>query len=116
MGNILRNTSTADIWHNITEWAQAYDVNGFGLDKDVLVLKNKDNHINTTNTMYIEDAHKIGKDVHVYTFRNEYIHLAWDYGQDPYTEYDYFLSMGIDGFFTDFSRTARQFLQWKMGS
>ena len=116
MGNILRNTSTADIWPNITEWAQAYDVNGFGLDKDVLVLKNKDNHINRTNTMYIEDAHKIGKDIHVYTFRNEYIHLAWDYGQDPYTEYDYFLSMGIDGFFTDFSRTARQFLQWKMGS
>jgi hypothetical protein len=37
--------------------------------------------------------------VHAYTFRNEYNHLMWDHGQDPYVELEMFLNAGIDGFF-----------------
>ena len=102
-----------NLWKNITDWATKHNVHAFGLNKDALVTKTEDNHINRTNTMVVDDIHAIGKKVHVYTFRNEYMHLAWDYGQDPYTEYDFFLSMNIDGYFTDFTRTARQFLKWK---
>ncbi len=51
--------------------------------------------------------------VHVYTFRNENHHLRWDYGQDPYVEYQTFLDLGVDGFFTDFPGSLRRFLDAK---
>ena len=34
-----------------------------------------------------------GMKIHCYTFRNEYIHLKWDYGQDPYEEYEEFIEV-----------------------
>ena len=43
------------------------------------------------------------------------MHLVWDYGQDPYMEYDLHLSIGVDGYFSDFPQTARQFIKWKKG-
>lgn len=43
--------------------------------------------------------------VHAYTFRNEHRHLRWDYGQDPYDEYQTFVDMGVDGLFTDFPKS-----------
>jgi len=49
--------------------------------------------------------------VHVYTFRNENHFLRWDYGQDPFVEYEAFLELGIDGFFTDFPGSLRRFLE-----
>ena len=112
-----------NIWSDIKEepsllkeiqnWAIDNNIDGFGVTKDALVLKTSDNHIDRVNSRFVEDTHAIGKQVHVFTFRNEYMHLLWDYGQDPYTEYDFHLSMGIDGYFSDFPRTARQFLNWK---
>ena len=41
------------------------------------------------------------------------MHLVWEYGKDPYTEYDFYLSMGIDGYFSEFPWTARHFFDWK---
>ena len=112
-----------NIWSDIKEepsllteiqnWAIDNNIDGFGVTKDALVLKTSDNHIDRVNSRFVEDTHAIGKQVHVFTFRNEYMHLLWDYGQDPYTEYDFHLSMGVDGYFSDFPRTARQFLNWK---
>ena len=115
-----------NIWSDIKEepsllkeiqnWAIDNNIDGFGVTKDALVLKTSDNHIDRVNSRFVEDTHAIGKQVHVFTFRNEYMHLLWDYGQDPYTEYDFHLSMGVDGYFSDFPRTARQFLNWKKES
>ena len=112
-----------NIWSDIKEepsllkeiqnWAIDNNIDGFGVTKDALVLKTSDNHIDRVNSRFVEDTHAVGKQVHVFTFRNEYMHLLWDYGQDPYTEYDFHLSMGVDGYFSDFPRTARQFLNWK---
>ena len=48
--------------------------------------------------------------VHVFTFRNEDIFLAWEYGSDPYAEYEQFYRARIDGFFTDFSASLRNYL------
>ena len=98
---------------DIRAWAIENKVDGFGVSKDRLVIKTKDNHIQEVNTKFIEDTHAMEKFVHVFTFRNEYMHLVWEYGQDPYTEYDFYLSMGIDGYFSEFPRTARQFFDWK---
>ena len=110
---LLEIKTNPDLWKDIIDWSIVYNVDGFGMNKDAIATKNETNHINGTNPMFIEDAHAIKKQIHVWTFRNEYMHLAWNYGQDPYTEYDFFLSMNIDGYLTDFSRTARRFLQWK---
>lgn len=52
-------------------------------------------------------------EVHAYTFRNEYHHLNWNYGQDPYNEYETYLNMGLDGYFTDFPASAKRFLDWQ---
>ncbi len=49
----------------------------------------------------------------LYTFRNEYEFLLWDYGQDPYEEYQRFLDLGIDGYFTDFAASLHRFLESK---
>ena len=114
MDNIWREIKREpDLLKEIQNWAIDNIVDGFGISKDALVLKTPDNHIDRVNTTFIEDTHAMGKQVHVFTFRNEYMHLVWDYGQDPYTEYDFHLSMGVDGYFSDFPRTARQFLKWK---
>jgi glycerophosphoryl diester phosphodiesterase len=41
--------------------------------------------------------------VHPYTFRNENKYLHFNFHQDPYVEYDYWLKeIGVDGLFTDF--------------
>ena len=103
----------SELLKEIQDWAMDNKVDGFGVTKDALVRKTSDNHIEKVNTKFVEDTHAMGKQIHVYTFRNEYMHLVWEYGQDPYTEYDFYHSMGIDGYFSDFPRTARQFLKWK---
>ncbi|CAH1782656.1 unnamed protein product [Owenia fusiformis] len=55
-------------------------------------------------------AHAHGLKVHTYTLRNEDRFLLWDYGQDPYQEYEKLLSVGIDGMFTDFPLTMKRYL------
>jgi 2',3'-cyclic-nucleotide 2'-phosphodiesterase (5'-nucleotidase family)/alkaline phosphatase len=57
----------------------------------------------------VEDAHEAGLQVHPYTFRNE--ELFWVLKEDgtPQTaqeEYEQFIQLGVDGFFTDFPGTG----------
>ena len=59
-----------------------------------------------TKTALIDDAHKAGLFVHVFTFRNEKKYLAGFYQGDPGAEYLTFLRAGVDGMFTDFANTA----------
>lgn len=49
----------------------------------------------------IADAHAVGLKVMPYTFRNECIYLAADYGCDPLKEYRQFYALGVDGLFSD---------------
>ena len=59
-----------------------------------------------TKTSLIDDAHRAGLFVHVYTFRNEKKYLAGFYQGDPSAEYLTFFRAGVDGIFSDFSNTA----------
>ena len=49
--------------------------------------------------------------VHVYTFRNEDQFLLWNYGADPYREYEQFLKLGVDGYFTDFPWSLSHYME-----
>ena len=60
-------------------------------------------------TELVQKAHKHGLKVHPFTFKNDG-NMPWDYGQDPYQEYKHFLSLGVDGFFTDYPLTLSHFL------
>lgn len=59
-----------------------------------------------TPTEFVQLAHAAGLQVHPWTFRNEAIHLAADYGGDPAAEYRAFAELGVDAVFTDFPDTA----------
>lgn len=61
-------------------------------------------------TDLIERAQAAGLLVHAYTFRDEPRYLTKAYGGDSLKEYQYFLDLGLDGFFTDFPSTALQAL------
>ena len=43
----------------------------------------------TTN--FIQEVKDHGLKVHAFTFRNEWMKLYWDHGQDPYRHTKYFL-------------------------
>lgn len=50
--------------------------------------------------------------IHPYTFRNENKYLHFNFLQDPYVEYEYWLSkVGVDGLFTDFTGTLHRYQQ-----
>jgi glycerophosphoryl diester phosphodiesterase len=72
------------------------DRNGDG-DVDI-----KDRRVDGS-TGVIEAAHAAGLFVHAYTFRND----ASGYGfEDPQAEMAYYMSLGVDGVFTDFTDTG----------
>lgn len=51
--------------------------------------------------------------MHPYTFRNENKYLHFDFHQDPYEEYDYWINkIGVDGLFTDFTGSLHNFQEW----
>jgi glycerophosphoryl diester phosphodiesterase len=54
----------------------------------------------------IARGHEAGLQVHTWTFRNEPVTLARDYGADPARELAQFFRLGIDGVFADFPDTA----------
>ena len=63
--------------------------------------------------LYLQ-LHSHGLSVFSWTFRNEYEELSsWDDGQDPYVEYQRFLDVGLDGYFTDFPGSLRRFFDAK---
>jgi len=103
-------------------WARLDKLNlaGVGLDKGGLVTPGcKDSsdrgyyRCNEKATDIIDVVHKHGWKAHAFTFRNEYMKLYWDHGQDPYSQMEEFLDLGLDGYFTDFPLTARRFLHYK---
>jgi uncharacterized repeat protein (TIGR01451 family) len=63
-----------------------------------------------TPTNLIQDAHKAGLMVHLYTLRSDPFFLASNYQNDPTQEYKQFIDLGVDGFFTDFPGTGRSVL------
>ncbi|MBD2074655.1 esterase-like activity of phytase family protein [Phormidium sp. FACHB-592] len=54
----------------------------------------------------VTDAHSAGLLVHPYTFRNEGRFLASDYQGNPAKEFEQFINLGVDGYFTDFPGTG----------
>ena len=48
--------------------------------------------------------------VHPYTYRNENQFLHFNFHQDPYAEYDFWIhKVGVDGLFTDFAGSVHQY-------
>ena len=58
-------------------------------------------------TSVVADAHALGLVVHPFTQRNEQFRLASDYGGNPVNEFLKFYELGVDGFFSDFTETAK---------
>lgn len=84
---------------------------GIGVWKN-MIIPMQNNYLQST-TALISLAQKYKLKVHAYTFRNENKYLAWNYTQDPYTEYETFLQVPIDGYFTDFPASLKKFLDMK---
>lgn len=77
---------------------------GVGPSKRLIVPTNENGNL-LDPTSLVEDAHDVGLLVHPYTFRDEDVFLAPDY-DTPEDEYEQFISLGVDGFFTDFPETG----------
>jgi len=69
------------------------------------ILPEMDGILGTANEL-IANAHAAGLKVHPYTFRDEPLFLAKDYGNDASAEYMQFFRLGVDGVFSDFPDTA----------
>ncbi|WKA02307.1 hypothetical protein VitviT2T_020512 [Vitis vinifera] len=53
------------------------------------------------------------RQVHPYTYRNENQFLHFNFHQDPYAQYDYWINkIGVDGLFTYFNGTLHDFQEW----
>ena len=84
-----------------------------GIGKDYLVTLGHPDRLDRGRnrwgraTDFLERVHQHGLLAHAWTFKNEWTNLYWENGQDPYSEMEEFLQLGLDGFFTDFPLTAR---------
>ena len=75
------------------------DLNGDGQISDA-------DRVTGKPTTLITDAHKAGLQVHLYTLRDDPFFVASDYNGNPRKEYEQFIKLGVDGFFTDFAATG----------
>jgi glycerophosphoryl diester phosphodiesterase len=95
-------------WKRMIVSVKGVDANSDGLADDV----NGDEQVNdadkttTAPSNLIPNAHEAGLFVHAYTFRNEGRFLAADYNGNPNKEYEQFINLGVDGYFTDFPGTG----------
>jgi glycerophosphoryl diester phosphodiesterase len=78
---------------------------GIGPNKRLIVPAGSDGRL-LAPTSLVEDAHAAGLLVHLYTLRNESVFLAPDYNGAPRKEYEQFIRLGVDGYFTDFPETG----------
>jgi len=78
-------------------------------DKGQLIDINGDGQISDADrflarpTSLVSDAHNAGLLVHPYTFRSDPYFLSPDYQGQPLHEYEQFIHLGIDGYFSDFA-------------
>ncbi len=86
---------------------------GIGPWKNMIIEVNQSSSHIIAFSDLVERAHRYGLRVHAYTFRNEDHYLAFEYGQDPYVEYDRFLPYNVDGYFTDFPATLYRYMESK---
>ncbi len=59
-------------------------------------------------TSLVDDAHTAGLLVYPYTFRSDEEFLASDYEGNPELEYEQFIQLGVDGYFSDFPETGKK--------
>ncbi|KAM7278075.1 hypothetical protein ACFE04_005209 [Oxalis oulophora] len=84
---------------------------GIGPWKDTLVPV-ASNYCQTPTDL-VARAHAHDLQVHPYTYRNENQFLHFDFNQDPYEEYDYWIKkIRVDGLFTDFTGSLRHYQEW----
>jgi glycerophosphoryl diester phosphodiesterase len=94
-------------------WVGRY-ADGVGVNKNLVVPRDADGRLLAPTTL-VSDAHRVRLLVHAWTFRNENTFLPLDFriGTDPAAwgdaaaEYRLFLSLGLDGVFSDQPDTAR---------
>jgi glycerophosphoryl diester phosphodiesterase len=84
---------------------------GIGSSKRLIVpAKTSDRHkdiILKEPTSLINDAHEAGLLVHAFSFRSDSFYLSPDYEGNPEREYEQFMQLGVDGFFSDFPKTGK---------
>jgi len=106
---------TSTVWDRLDKLKLA----GMGVDKGNLVTPGHKDDANRGSekwgapTDFLDVVHKHGLKAHCFTFRNEWMKLYWDHGQDPYSQLEEFLELGTDGYFSDFPLTIRRFLHYK---
>lgn len=84
---------------------------GIGPWKDTLVTVS--NNYIQASTGLVARAHAHNLQVHPYTFRNENKYLHFNFSEDPYNEFDYWINkVGVDGLFTDFTGSLHQYQEW----
>lgn len=111
---LLEQNLTDANWERIDKLNLA----GIGLDKGGLVALGEPDDIGrgqyqTGVTNFLDQVHDHGLKAHAFTFRNEWMKLYWDHGQDPYSQLKQFYDLGLDGYFTDFPLTVRRFLHYE---
>lgn len=85
---------------------------GIGPWKDTIVPPENKHYLGPPTDL-VARAHALNLQVHPYTFRNENSYLHFDFHQDPYAEYEYWLSeIGVDGLFTDFTGSLHKYQEW----
>lgn len=84
---------------------------GIGPWKDTIVPV-KDNYLQTPTDL-VARAHARNLQVHPYTYRNENQFLHFNFCEDPYMEFDYWINViGVDGLFTDFAGSLHHYQEW----
>lgn len=83
------------------------------ITQEMIVRRSLNNHIDHVKEDLIEQIHERGMKFVVYTLRNEFVYYAFDYGQDPYAEFQHYLDLGTDMIFTDFPGSLCQFYKYK---
>ncbi|MFI6758781.1 glycerophosphodiester phosphodiesterase [Micromonospora sp. NPDC050417] len=94
------------------KWISTY-ADGIGTTKNLLVPRDASGKLLAPTTV-VRDAHRVGLDVHAWTFRaeNQFLPVDFRIGTDPNArgditaEYELFFGLGLDGVFSDHADTA----------
>ncbi|KAJ7978737.1 Glycerophosphodiester phosphodiesterase [Quillaja saponaria] len=95
---------------NYLDYIKEYVV-GIGPWKDTVVPAI--NNYLQAPTDLVSKAHAHDLQVHPYTYRNENKFLHFDFHEDEYQEYNYWINtIRVDGLFTDFTGSLHNFQEW----